>query len=237
MLPTPIVKDVDYEKVYEPAEDSFLLLDCLEEEQEFIQSRFKNIIPIITEIGGGSGIVTTFLHKNILPNSIFITTDINPHACEAILNTVKVNKIDQDQDQDKPSTNSKIPTIPYLIDSCQMDLTSGIKAQEIDLLVFNPPYVPAEIVPEIPTNLNDDTWLDLALMGGEDGMITTWKILDNLHNILNPLHGVAYILFCARNKPDQVAQTMTSRGWNVETVILRKAGWEVLSILKFTKTS
>ncbi|KAK6464678.1 S-adenosyl-L-methionine-dependent methyltransferase [Scheffersomyces coipomensis] len=224
MLPTPNVKNVDYERVYEPAEDSFLLLDCLEEECEFIQSRFKDIIPMVTEIGGGSGIVTTFLYKNILPKAIFIATDINPHACEAIVNTVKLNKGD----------NNTLK-IPNLVDSCQMNLTSAIKSETIDLLVFNPPYVPATEVPDIPNDPEDDTWLDLALLGGEDGMVTTWKLLDDLDTILSPTKGVAYILFCARNNPDKVAEIMRSRGWNVETVILRKAGWEVLSILKFTR--
>ncbi|ODV69138.1 hypothetical protein HYPBUDRAFT_152309 [Hyphopichia burtonii NRRL Y-1933] len=117
----------------------------------------------------------------------------------------------------------------------QMNLTSAIRSNKIDLLVFNPPYVPAENVPEIPKDLEDSSWLDLALLGGQDGMVTTWEVLNNLENILTPEFGIAYILFCARNKPDQVAETMKARGWKVDVVIHRKAGWEVLSILLFQK--
>lgn len=217
MLPTPILKDLDYDKVYEPSEDSFLLLDCFEEDLAFLQKRFSGSIPLVTEIGTGSGIVTSFIQQHILPGSIFITTDINPHACRTVLKTVHHNSA---------SAN---------IDSCQMSLTTGIRRETIDVLVFNPPYVPATEVPDVPTAEDDETWLDLALLGGEDGMVTTWQVLYDLENILAPHVGVAYILFCARNKPLEVAETMRARGWAVDIVVHRKAGWEVLSVLRFKR--
>ncbi|CAX42845.1 N5-glutamine methyltransferase, putative [Candida dubliniensis CD36] len=220
MLPTPTVKNIDYEEVYEPSEDSFLLLDCFEKEKDYLQSKFKTGIPLVTEIGTGSGIVTAFVAKHIVQNGIFLTTDINPHACKTVLQTVKYNNDD----------GSSI----CLLGSTQMDLTAAIKEQEIDLLIFNPPYVPSSEIPDIPKTKNDPVWLDLALVGGEDGMVITWKVLNNLNNILSK-SGVAYILFCARNKPENVASVMQSKGWNVEVVINRKAGWEVLSVLKFTR--
>lgn len=214
MLPTPIVKDLD-EKVYEPAEDSFLLLDCLEDKLAYLR-RFAN--PIVCEIGAGSGIVTAFMKTSIFPHGMFFATDVNPTANQAILKTVKSN------DESKFNT----------VESCQMSLTSAIRKNLIDVLVFNPPYVPAEEVPELPESETDDKWLDLALLGGEDGMVVTWEVLENLDSILAP-GGVAYILFCARNKPDEVATVMREKGWKVEVVLHRKAGWEVLSVLQFTK--
>jgi release factor glutamine methyltransferase len=217
MLPTPLLKDLDYDKVYEPSEDSYLLLDCFEEELPFLQKRLHGSIPIVTEIGTGSGIVTSFIQQHILPGSIFITTDINPHACRTVLKTVKHNSATAN------------------IDSCQMSLTTAIRSETIDVLVFNPPYVPATEVPEVPTTEEDDTWLDLALLGGEDGMVTTWQVLNDLENILSPNDGVAYILFCARNKPIEVAEIMREKGWTVDVVVHRKAGWEVLSVLRFMK--
>lgn len=216
MLPTPIVKDLD-ERVYEPAEDSFLLLDCLEARIAHLQARKY---PVVCEIGTGSGIVTTFLKKHVFPYGVFLATDLNPTACATALATVARN--------DELSFNS--------VEALQMSLTTGIKARSIDVLVFNPPYVPAEEVPEIPETVGDDRWLDLALLGGDDGMVVTWKVLDNLDDILAD-GGVAFILFCARNKPDDVAKTMRARGWSVETVEQRKAGWEVLSVLEISRRS
>lgn len=57
MLSTPITKNIDYDKVYEPSEDSFYLLDCFEEEKGYLETKFKNKVPLVTEIGTGSGIV------------------------------------------------------------------------------------------------------------------------------------------------------------------------------------
>lgn len=221
MLPTPHVK-CDYDTVYEPSEDSFLLLDALEEEQASLSARFHDKLSLVCELGPGSGIVTTFMMQNNIPSkgkSIYLATDISPWALEATRDTAERNDC----------------SASYL-ETIQSDLATCLRAREVDLLVFNPPYVPAEYVPETP-NASDDRslWLDLALLGGEDGMVVTARLLENLDNILSK-NGVAYILFCARNRPEEVAQKMRDKGnWKADLVIHRKAGWEVLSVYKFYK--
>lgn len=212
MLPTPDVA-ADYEKVYEPAEDSFLLLDCLEQEKDYINTHYRSS-PLVVEIGTGSGIVTTFMHQSIVPNGLFITTDVNPHACLA-----------------SKATSLKNGGTPYL-DSIRSDLTTALRDNIVDILIFNPPYVPAEEVPDIPKSEDAYEWLDLALLGGSDGMVVTDRLLDSLGTILSP-NGVAYILFCARNKPQQVVENMEQKGWQCEHIMTRKAGWEVLSVYRF----
>lgn len=51
MIPTPDIshlKDADWTRIYEPAEDTFCLLDALEQDAE----RLKNIRPrLVVEIG------------------------------------------------------------------------------------------------------------------------------------------------------------------------------------------
>ena len=103
--------------------------------------------------------------------------------------------------------------------------------------MFNPPYVPEEVVPQMPAvdDDADDGWLDLALVGGKDGMEVTWLLLDALDDVLSRERGCAMILFCKRNNPEQVAKTMEERGWKVALVGERKAGWEVLSIWRFSR--
>ncbi|CAI4058267.1 S-adenosylmethionine-dependent methyltransferase SKDI_04G3640 [Saccharomyces kudriavzevii IFO 1802] len=221
MLPTPYVK-CDYNKVYEPAEDSFLILDCLEKEHDFLKQRFAHRLAVVCEIGSGSGIVTTFIMQNeILPpeTSIHLALDINPWALESTLGTAKLNSCDDS-----------------FLDVIQSDLNSCLRNNQIDILIFNPPYVPAECVPEVPRSREEaDQWLDLALLGGKDGMAITSKLLQQLDKILSP-DGIAYILFCARNKPEEVVQEfLETYGWNVKLIEMRKAGWEVLSVYSFTR--
>lgn len=219
MLPTPYVK-CDFNKVYEPAEDSFLLLDSLETDLSFLAERFDKKLALVSEIGPGSGIITTFMVQNGIPNkngSIYTALDVNPWALDATEETLELNKCTK-----------------LSVDLIQSDLTTSIKPGQIDLLVFNPPYVPAEDLPEIPNKLEDtDQWLDLALLGGEDGMIITQKVLDQLDNTLSP-NGVAYILFCARNKPEEIVRKLSNK-WDVKLVEHRKAGWEVLSVYRFMR--
>merc|ERR1712126_551118 len=63
MFPTPDISHLtasDYDSVYEPAEDSFLLMDALEQDID----RLTQVPPATcVEVGCGSGIVLTFLSQ------------------------------------------------------------------------------------------------------------------------------------------------------------------------------
>lgn len=63
----------------------------------------------------------------------------------------------------------------------QTDLGSGVRLRGVDVLVFNPPYVPTE---------EGDEWagdLKFSWAGMGMGMRTTWKVLDALHVSLLPI--------------------------------------------------
>ena len=217
MLATPDVRQLR-PQVYDPAEDLFLLLDCLEQERQWLQSRFPH--PVCLEIGSGSGVVLSFLHTHIFPAGYAVATDINPNACLQTCDTFRDNN----------------PGGRALVEALRMAGFSGVRDGIVDVVVYNPPYVPAELVPTLPTADDDDAWLDLALDGGADGMELTWPILDHLDSKLLPL-GVAYVLFCARNHPDDVASVLRARGWRVSEVMRRKAAWEVLLVLRISRDS
>ena len=57
MIPTPLTHHLDFENIYEPAEDSFLLLDALEQDLVYISQTLKPTICV--EIGSGSGIISS----------------------------------------------------------------------------------------------------------------------------------------------------------------------------------
>ncbi|XP_065718710.1 methyltransferase N6AMT1 isoform X2 [Patagioenas fasciata] len=94
-LPTPRYDHVGPEgpfgDVYEPAEDTFLLLDALEQDADPLR---EARVEICLEIGCGSGVVSTFLASSIIGSSaLYICTDINPMAAYCTLETALLNNV------------------------------------------------------------------------------------------------------------------------------------------------
>ncbi|KAH8166915.1 hypothetical protein CIB48_g1351 [Xylaria polymorpha] len=230
MLPTPDTSHVAYERVYEPAEDSFLLLDILSSASEtaFLQSRFQPATttasssspePLVIEIGPGSGVVIAFLtaHASTIFGTRNIVTgavDMNAHACAATAETVRR----------AVSSNTATASTTFL-GAVQGDLVAPLRDRSVDVLVFNPPYVPTA---ELPSrggegeesgeggrgegSFEEDSYLlALSYAGGRDGMETTDRLLDGLPRVLSD-RGCAYVLLCAQNKPEQVKERVRRGG-------------------------
>lgn len=254
MLPTPSTDHVAFERIYEPAEDSYLLLDTLssEGERSFLRQRFASTLPLgtaggsapsplVVEIGTGSGVVISFVHAHaeiIFGRSDVLTAgvDVNRYACAATEETVRV------AEREQVSQNSSHGS--YL-GNVLGDLASPLRTGIVDVLIFNPPYVPTPDLPALPDDLDrvgvptyedDSHLLSLSYAGGADGMETTDRLLDDLPNILSKDRGCAYILLCAQNNPVQVKERIRNWGvgWAVETVGIsgKKGGWEKLQIIR-----
>jgi release factor glutamine methyltransferase len=251
MLPTPSTSHVCFDRVYEPAEDSYLLLDTLSSPSEtaFLCDRFdgkSSTPPLVLEVGVGSGVVLAFVAANA--GSIFgrhdvltLGTDINSFACKAAAQTVQ-NAIKEREDGRT-----------VFLDVVNGDLATAIRPNSIDVFIFNPPYVPAELpdlsrhdqhnaIPEgkKATSFEQDSYLlELSYAGGEDGMVVTNRMLEQVPEILSKGRGVAYVLLCAQNKPEVVKQRIKDwgSGWMAETVRAsgKKAGWEKLVIVRIWK--
>jgi release factor glutamine methyltransferase len=257
MLPTPSTSHVSFDRIYEPAEDSYLLLDTLssESEKSFLQNRFNNTStlsggrkipppsPLIVEIGTGSGVVLSFLHahtETIFGRNDILTAgvDVNRFACKATQETIQVVQKEQ-------STQGM--SHGFYLGNILGDLTSPLRRAEVDVLVFNPPYVPTPALPSIPgeeikgqTSFEDDSkLLELSYAGGMDGMETTDRLLDMLPEVLDKERGVAYVLLCAQNKPESVKERIRGWGvcWKAETVGTsgKKGGWEKLQIIRICR--
>lgn len=129
------------------------------------------------------------------------------------------------------------------------DLTTPWREGTIDVLIFNPPYVPTPEMPARPESFvaddlgvtakpswDDDSYLlALSYAGGLDGMETTDRLIEALPRTLSR-RGCAYLLLCAQNKPDQVKSRIESFGpeWRTRTVGTsgKQAGWEKLQIVR-----
>ena len=95
-----IFRNPDYSKnVYEPSEDTFILLDAIENDIKDLKNRFRvNQSPLCLEIGTGNGVPGTFLLEILLNNNLnpFIyLTDINSTALKCAQETILVNSTEK----------------------------------------------------------------------------------------------------------------------------------------------
>ncbi|OCB91164.1 hypothetical protein A7U60_g1572 [Sanghuangporus baumii] len=165
-LPTPDLSHLtheDYERVYEPAankEDTFILLDALEADvEELLEAKPR----ICLEIGSGSGCVSTFAAKILGPSEcLYLCTDINKHAARCTHLTGRQNNVTLD------------PVLSSLSDAFNQRFR---KCGGVDLLIFNPPYVPT--ADEEALNAQGDADIAGAWAGGKLGMEITNQVLNN----------------------------------------------------------
>lgn len=268
MLPTPDTSHVAFDTIYEPSEDSYLFLDTLSSTSEsaWLKSRFSSSpppcpSPTLLEVGSGSGVVLAFLTANsslILGRRdvLALATDVNRNACIATQKTI-AKAVDERQSQDEDqsantqggTTGSKTKSV--CLSAVTGDLCEAIRPGSVDILLFNPPYVPTEELPVLPSTSSDSAakelsrsakfeqdsyYLSLTYAGGRDGMETTERLLESIPGVLDPDRGVAYVLLCAQNRPNEVMERIRGwgDGWKAESVgnSGMQAGWEKLVIVR-----
>ncbi|GAA5881785.1 hypothetical protein JCM1840_004831 [Sporobolomyces johnsonii] len=216
MIPTPSTSHLsakDFESVYEPAEDTFILLDALEQDQALLKDS-----TICLEIGSGSGCVSAFLGAICGPSSaLYLTTDLNPHATRCTLLTGETNSV---------------PLSPVLT-----DLTASLLPRlekQVDVLVFNPPYV--ETWSEEASEAQSGGTIERAWAGGAGGMEVTNRVLEQVDTLLSE-RGMFYLVAVPQNKPLEILAQMKARGLAGEITLKRRAGREHLHILRFWRPS
>ncbi|XP_036366791.1 methyltransferase N6AMT1 [Octopus sinensis] len=207
------ISSKDYEKIYEPAEDTFLLLDAIEKDFPFI----KNQQPFIcVEIGCGSGVPLVFLARVLGPSLFYICTDINRTAVQIARDTAFHNDV--------------------VVEAVETDLMSGLLprlSNKVDILLFNPPYVPT---PSDDIKFNADDPVVASWAGGTKGREVMDRLFPLIPHILSET-GILYLVVVAENDPPDILKTMNSYGLCAETVISRRSGPELLSVIRFTKKS
>ncbi|KAH6590743.1 hypothetical protein BASA61_005164 [Batrachochytrium salamandrivorans] len=212
-VPTPYLSHItreNYRLVYEPAEDTFLLLDALENDCELLRTLQPTIC---LEIGSGSGCVTAFLGALLGHDSaLYLCTDINDFAASTTLTTGSLNKIPVD----------------VVITSFTTSMHKRL-AGNIDVLVFNPPYVVTGS-DEVGSHGIEAAWA-----GGIDGREVIDEFLPLVPQLLSD-RGRFYLVLIKENRPEEIMKYMLDN-YNLESEILlrRKAGFEGLVIIRFQR--
>ncbi|NXB81749.1 HEMK2 methyltransferase, partial [Donacobius atricapilla] len=213
-LPTPRCAPLGprgrFRDVYEPAEDTFLLLDALERDAGRLR---EARVEICLEIGSGSGVVSAFLAASILgPSALYICTDINPMAAYCTQETALLNNVHLQ------------PVITDLVKGLSPRLNG-----KVDLLLFNPPYVVTSSE-EVKSHGIEASWA-----GGKQGREVMDRVFPLVPDLLSP-GGLFYLVTIKENNPDEILETMKKSGLKGTQVLSRQAGQEMLTILRFRKS-
>lgn len=200
----------DFERVYEPSDDTFLLIDALAAERTLLVERKPSVC---VEIGCGSGAVITHL-ASLLPESAMFASDVNRWALRATAATSSANA-------------QRVSTV-------QADLLSAFRPGSIDVLVFNPPYVPTsdEELAEAERMVD----ISAAWAGGDRGRRVLDRLLPTLGAALAP-RGIFYLLGVVENDPDEIAALLRAQhGFGCRLIAERRAQNERLFVMAFERT-
>lgn len=208
-IPTPEynIDDIIKSSVYEPSEDTFLLLDALEADLGNLQ----DLNPaILLEVGSGSGVVITALAKLLGGRTHCLAVDISTNACAVTQRTAVANGV-------------KVQVV-------RSDLLNNLRQDHlIDVLVFNPPYV----VTSSEEMLKEEV-ISKAYSGGHRGREVMDRLFPVLLQSLSE-RCIFYLLLLKENDPEDIMGVLAQYGFSGETLISRQVPGEKLFVLKFTR--
>jgi release factor glutamine methyltransferase len=228
------VAPADWHKVYEPAEDSWLLSDAVCGDAAAWLARAA----LVLELGSGSGAVSAsvllFLRQQ-RRDAVCVAADLSPHACRVTAATAAANGVGA------------------RLDAVQCDLLAGLRARlrgAVDLFLFNPPYVPTP-ASEVPPPgafcgggsggaAEDLDTLPAAWAGGENGRQVIDRALPLLPELLRrpragdegDAGGAAYLLLLEDNEPADIAARLAALGLRTAVVGRRQAPCESLLVMR-----
>ncbi|WIA35120.1 hypothetical protein OEZ86_003601 [Tetradesmus obliquus] len=252
VLPEAEIRNTSWSSdVYEPSDDSFALVDAVKEYLLQLHSKclLQQLPRICLEVGCGSGYVICSaalaiqcleqqqqqqqrqqqrqqqqqqqrLVQASSPQSPaaaaagcgggcqFFATDINPAALQAAAQTLASHQVHGVQLVQTDLVASLIPRL----------------AGAIDLLLFNPPYVPT------PDEEVQRQGIAQAWAGGVDGRRVTDRLLAQLPDLLSP-QGHAFIVTVSENRPQEIISILEAQGFAASIALSRAADEESLHIL------
>ncbi|XP_054155800.1 methyltransferase N6AMT1-like [Oppia nitens] len=213
-FPDELFKD-DFDKVYEPWEDTYLLIEAIEKDLKII----KDMNPLVcVEVGCGSGAVITSVAKSLGPyQRLYIGTDFNG---QALLTTKKCGIVNG---------------VAGCVQLVHNDLTTTIEDRlknRVDLLMFNSPYRKSR-PDEVGVSEVKSAWC-----AGINGRAIIDRFLETVPKLLSPT-GVLYLMSIAVNNIHEIENRMKSLGFQMEISLEKQTIYENapehIYALKFTR--
>lgn len=200
--------------VYEPSDDTFALVDAFVQDSALWESREPLVC---VEVGAGSGYViasAAVAMRSKHKACSFIAVDVTAAAAAATAATLSAHGV-----QDKT-------------DVIRCDLLGALSPrllQQIDLILFNPPYV---VTTDEEVSIDG---ISAAWAGGKDGRVVIDRFLAVVGNFLSP-SGLMYMIIVQDNLPDQLIEELGSKyGLKGSIVLSRRADEELIHVLRVSR--
>jgi release factor glutamine methyltransferase len=155
---------------------------------------------VVLDVGTGSGYIGAMLTE--YPRTCVVGADLNPWACRR--------------------ARRRGLTVVHT------DLVDGFCANVFDVVVFNPPYLPAVL------DSSWDDWFELAVTGGPSGRETIERFFDAVGRVLKR-EGVIYLLVSTATGIDQVVEYAANKGYSAIALEDAVFPGETLTVLKFIR--
>ena len=210
------LKMKDYNEVYEPSDDTFLLIDGLQlalNESEIS----KDSVHTTLELGCGTGVPTVFLAKQLMldgdaSSCVHLVTDVNPRALQVARATATANGISA-------------------LEAVECDLASALLPRwkhAVDVLLFNPPYVPT------PDDEVGGNGIEASWAGGLNGRVVIDRAIPQIAQLLAKPNGIGYMITVDDNLPEDLQSQFGSHGLTMVPWVRRRARNEYLTVQKLT---
>lgn len=204
----------DFDHVYEPSDDTYLLIDAIKSDLFGRRGEFHaggNGL-FILDIGTGSGVPITFL-STLLGDACAsaMATDINRAALEFARKTATENGVNH-------------------LELLQADLAGPLLPQfqhSVDIIIFNPPYVPT------PDAEVSGSGIEASWAGGAKGRRVIDRAIPQITKLLARPNGIAYMITVDDNEPEDIAKMLHDK-YDLEMIPLlrRRANNEFLTVQK-----
>lgn len=155
---------------------------------------------LVLDLGTGSGYVGGEIRERT--GARVVAADVNPHAC-------------------RRAAALDLPT-------CRADLVSAFATSSVDVVAFNPPYLPTA-----PTEERDD-WMERALSGGKTGRRVIDPFLDRVGRVLVE-DGRVYLLVSSLTGVESVVRRAGQNGFSAVALADESFPFETLTVLELRR--
>jgi release factor glutamine methyltransferase len=181
-----------FEKVYPPSEDTYLLLDVVD---------FKSDDSVL-DVGCGAGLGTVLASSKV---KHVVGIDISLEAVRNTMNNVRKNNREDN------------------VEVFQSNLLSAIsKKSRFSLIMFNPPYLPAD---------ESETTMDHTDIGGQQGSELTQAFIKQAsQHLMN--NGRLFLVVSTLANTNAVVRTLKDAGFHTKCVAEKSLFFEKIQVLR-----